>query len=219
MTTKEFQKKRPLMIFLSYFKRHWKLFAVAISCAVLISAVDLAFPLVTRTALYEMLPNEAYTTFFVVMGIMLVAYALRSLFSFIVAYYGHTFGIRVEADIRADLFRKMQTLSYDFYDKNRTGQLMSRLTSDLFELTELAHHAPEDLLTSLLTIVGAMIVLWNIQWKLTLVLMLTIPVFVLVIMSMRRSMGKASRAVKQKTGHINAEIESFRQRSGGSKSF
>ena len=208
MTTKEFQNKRPLVIFLSYFKRHWKLFAVDISCAVLISAVDLAFPLVTRTALYEMLPNEAYTTFFVVMGIMLVAYALRSLFSFIVAYYGHTFGIRVEADIRADLFRKMQTLSYDFYDKNRTGQLMSRLTSDLFELTELAHHAPEDLLTSFLTIVGAMIVLWNIQWKLTLVLMLTIPVFILVIMSMRRSMGKASRAVKQKTGHINAEIES-----------
>ena len=78
MTTKEFQNKRPLVIFLSYFKRHWKLFAVDISCAVLISAVDLAFPLVTRTALYEMLPNEAYTTFFVVMGIMLVAYALRS---------------------------------------------------------------------------------------------------------------------------------------------
>ena len=208
MTTKDFQKKRPLMIFLSYFKRHWKLFAVDISCAVLIAAVDLAFPLVTRMALYEMLPNEMYKTFFTVMGIMLGAYALRALFSYIVAYYGHTFGIRVEADIRADLFRKMQTLSYDFYDKNRTGKLMARLTSDLFDLTELAHHAPEDILTSLLTIVGAMIVLWRIQWKLTLVLILTIPVFILVIMSMRRNMGKTSRAVKEKTAHINAEIES-----------
>ncbi len=208
MTTKEFQTKRPLAIFLSYFKRHWKLFAVDISCAVLIAAVDLAFPLVTRKALYELLPNRMFEAFFTVMGIMLVAYALRALFSFIVAYYGHTFGIRVEADIRADLFRKMQTLSYDFYDQNRTGKLMARLTSDLFDLTELAHHAPEDILTSLLTIVGAMIVLWQIQWKLTLVLILTIPVFILVIMSMRRSMGKTSRAVKEKTAHINAEIES-----------
>ena len=208
MTTKDFQRKRPLAIFLSYFKRHWKLFAVDISCAVLIAAVDLAFPLVTRMALYEMLPNGLYRTFFTVMGVMLGAYALRAFFSYIVAYYGHTFGIRVEADIRADLFRKMQTLSYDFYDKNRTGKLMSRLTSDLFDLTELAHHAPEDILTSVLTIVGAMIVLWNIQWKLTLVLILTIPLFVLVIMSMRRNMGKSSRAVKEKIGHINAEIES-----------
>ena len=145
MTTKDYQKKRPLMIFLSYFKRHWKLFAVDISCAVLIAGVDLLFPLVTKNALEVMLPQGMYRTFFTVMGVMLVAYALRAIFSFIVAYYGHTFGIRVEADIRADLFRKMQTLSYDFYDKNRTGQLMSRLTSDLFELTELAHHAPEDL--------------------------------------------------------------------------
>ena len=208
MTTKDYRNKSPLAIFLSYFKRHWKLFAVDISCAVLIAGVDLLFPLVTRKALHEMLPNQMYEVFFVVMGIMLCAYALRAFFSYIVAYYGHTFGIRVEADIRADLFRKMQTLSYDFYDKNRTGQLMSRLTSDLFELTELAHHAPEDLLTSVLTIVGAMIVLWQIEWRLTLVLMLTIPVFILVVMSMRRSMGKASRAVKQKTGHINAEIES-----------
>ena len=208
MTTKDYQKKRPLMIFLSYFKRHWKLFAVDISCAVLIAGVDLLFPLVTKNALEVMLPQGMYRTFFTVMGVMLVAYALRAIFSFIVAYYGHTFGIRVEADIRADLFRKMQTLSYDFYDKNRTGQLMSRLTSDLFELTELAHHAPEDLLTSVLTIVGAMFVLFRIEWRLTLVLLITIPVFIMVIMTMRRGMGKASRAVKQKTGHINAEIES-----------
>jgi ATP-binding cassette subfamily B protein len=102
----------------------------------------------------------------------------------------------------------MQEMGYDFYDRNRTGQLMSRLTSDLFDLTELAHHGPEDLLTSILTIIGALIVMATIQWKLALVVALTIPIFLITVMTMRRSMAKASAAVKQKTGHINTEIES-----------
>ena len=139
---------------------------------------------------------------------MVVCYLLRSLLQFIVAYYGHTFGIRVEADIRADLFRHIQTLGFDFYDRNRTGQLMSRLTSDLFELTELAHHGPEDLLTSGLTVIGALVVMACIRWELALVVGLMIPVFLFVIMMTRRSMGKASKTVKEKTGHINTEIES-----------
>ena len=159
MTTKEFQKKRPLAIFLSYFKNHKGLFAVDMLCALTIAGIDLMFPLVTRSALYDMLPNQLYKTFFVVMAVVIVCYVLRSVLNFIVAYYGHTFGIRVEADIRRDLFRHMQELSFDFYDRNRTGQLMSRLTSDLFELTELAHHGPEDLVTSILTIIGALVVM------------------------------------------------------------
>ncbi len=208
MKDKAFWKKSPLLIFLSYFKNHKKLFAVDMLCAILIAAVDLAFPLVTRTALYEMLPEGMYKTFFTVMIVMAVCYVLRSVLNYIVCYFGHTFGIRVEADIRADLFKHMQELSFDFYDRNRTGQLMSRLTSDLFELTELAHHGPEDLLTSTLTIIGALIVMGTIRWELALVVGLMIPVFLFAIWTMRRSMGKASRAVKQKTGHINTEIES-----------
>ena len=143
MTTKDFQRKNPLIIFLSYFGKHWKLFLVDITCAMLIAGVDLAFPLITRAALYEMLPNQMYRTFFIVMVVALLSYALRSLLNFIVTYFGHIFGVRVEADIRSDLFAKMQTMSFDFYDENRTGQLMARLTTDLFELTELAHHGPE----------------------------------------------------------------------------
>ena len=208
MTTKDYQRKKPLAIFLSYFGNHKKLFFIDILCACLIAAIDLAFPLVTRSALYDMLPGEMYKTFFAVMVIVLAAYVLRTFLNYIVAYYGHTFGIRVEADIRRDLFRHMQELSFDFYDRNRTGVLMSRLTSDLFELTELAHHGPEDLLTSTLTIIGALIVMGSIQWKLALVVGIMIPVFLLVIMAMRRSMGRASASVKQKTGHINTEIES-----------
>ena len=208
MTTKDFQKKSPLIIFLSYFGNHKKLFALDMLCACLIAGIDLAFPLVTRSALYDMLPGQMYKTFFIVMGAVIVSYLLRSLLNFIVSYWGHIFGVRVEADIRRDLFRHMQTLSFDFYDRNRTGKLMSRLTSDLFELVELSHHGPEDLVTSLLTIVGALIVMGAIQWQLALIVLLMIPVFLALVMVMRRRMSIASAASKETTGHINQEIES-----------
>jgi len=208
MTTKDFQKKSPLMIFLTYFKNHKKLFAIDVLCACMIAAIDLAFPLITRHALYEMLPGKMYKTFFIIMVAVVLSYVLRSFLNYIVSYYGHTFGIRVEADIRKDLFHHMQTLSFDFYDQNRTGQLMSRLTTDLFELMELAHHGPEDLLTSILTIIGALIVMGSVQWQLAVVVGLMIPVFLAVVMTMRRRMSRASRAAKEKTGHINQEIES-----------
>ena len=208
MTTKDYQKKSPLVIFLSYFMNHKGLFAVDLLCAVMIAAIDLMFPLVTRSALYDMLPGQMYRTFFTVMVVVVGCYVLRSFLQFIVAYYGHTFGIRVEADIRKDLFRHMQEMSFDFYDQNRTGALMSRLTSDLFELTELAHHGPEDLLTSTLTIIGALAVMASIRWQLAVVVALMIPIFLIVVMTMRRSMGNASRAAKEKTAHINQEIES-----------
>ena len=208
MTTKDFQKKRPLAIFLSYFKNHKALFAVDVFCAVLIAAVDLAFPLVTRHALNEMLPNRMYQLFFTVMIAVVLSYVLRSVLNFVVTYLGHTFGIRVEADIRRDLFRHLQEMNFDFYDRNRTGQLMSRLTSDLFELTELAHHGPEDLLTSVLTIVGALAVMISVRWELAVIVALMIPVFLVVVMTMRRGMSRASALRKQKIGHINTEIES-----------
>ena len=208
MTTRDYQTKSPLRIFLSYFKRHRKLFAVDMGCAVLIAAIDLAFPLVTRKSLYDLLPNQKYGVFFALMAAAMAVYCFRAFLNYIVCYYGHTFGIRVEADIRADLFRHMQEMSYDFYDANRTGQLMSRLTSDLFELTELAHHGPEDLLTSAVTILGALIVMATIRWELALIVAILIPVFLLVIMTMRKSLSRASIEVKKKTGHINAEIES-----------
>ena len=208
MTTKDYQRKSPLMIFLNYFKNHKKLFAIDVGCAVGIAAIDLAFPLVTRSALYDMLPNRMYRTFFIIMAVVVACYVLRSFLNYIVAYYGHTFGIRVEADIRKDLFRHMQEMSFDYYDQNRTGKLMARLTSDLFELTELAHHGPEDLMTSVLTIFGALFVMAKIRWQLAVIVALTIPVFLVVVMTMRKRMSRASAAAKEKTGHINQEIES-----------
>ena len=208
MTAEELQKKKPLAIFLSYFKPHRKLFALDMTCALIVSLIDLAFPLVTRKAMYDLLPEQKYRAFFLVMGLMLAAYALRAVLYYVIAYWGHTFGIRVEADIRRDLFIHMQEQDISFFDHNRTGQLMSRLTSDLFELTELAHHGPEDLLISCLTILGALAVMFTVEWRLALVVFCILPVFIAVTMSRRRRMGEASRGEKKKAARINADIES-----------
>ena len=208
MTTQDYRTRNPLRIFLSYFKPHRRLFALDMTCAFLIACIDLAFPLVSRAAMYSWLPQRQFRTFFIVMAVVVAAYLLRSGLYFVVAYWGHTFGIRVEADIRRDLYHHIQELGFDFYDRNRTGQLMSRLTSDLFELTELAHHGPEDLFISAVTILGALAVMFCLRWELALVLLLLLPVLLAVALRRRRQMSAASRAAKQKTGTINAAIES-----------
>ena len=197
-----------LRIFLSYFRPHLGLFTLDIACATVASLIDLAFPLLSRYAINSMLPAGAFRLFFTVMGIMAAAYALRGFLYYVIGYWGHTFGIRVEADIRRDLFRHMQSLGYEFYDRNRTGQLMSRLTSDLFEITELAHHGPEDLIISLLTIAGALVVMFTIEWRLALVVVVILPILILVLVLRRRKMSEVSKNVKKRTAAINAEIES-----------
>ena len=208
MTTRDFQKKKPLAILLSYFKPHRGLFVLDLVCATIVALVDLAFPLVTRKSMYDLLPNQQYRAFFTVMALMMAAFIVRALLYYVIAYWGHTFGIRVEADIRRDLFIHVQELDVSFFDHNRTGQLMSRLTSDLFEITELAHHGPEDLLISTLTILGALGIMASIEWRLTLVVACILPVFLAAIMSRRRKMSAASRNEKQKTAAINVGIES-----------
>ena len=208
MTTRQFQESSALRIFLSYFKPHRKLFFLDMCCALMIAVIDLAFPYVSRWCMYQLLPESAYRTFFAVMAVVFCAYILRAVFTYIICYYGHTFGILVEADIRRDLFRHMQELSFDYYDRNRTGQLMSRLTADLFDITELAHHGPEDIFISGVTIVGALVIMFTIQWQLALVIACIIPVFFLVVWKCRKSMQDASIKVKQRTATINADIES-----------
>ena len=179
MTTREFQQKKPLSILFTYFKPHRGLFILDLVCATVVALIDLAFPLVTRKSMYDLLPNQQYRTFFIVMGVMMAAFIVRALLYYVISYWGHTFGILVEADIRRDLFTHVQELDVSFFDHNRTGQLMSRLTSDLFEITELAHHGPEDLFISVVTIVGALIVMFCIRWELALVLLVMLPVLLL----------------------------------------
>ena len=192
----------------SYFGPHKKIFALDMFCAIMVAAVDLAFPLVSRHAMYDMLPDKAFRLFFVLMAAVAVFYLFRSLCYYIMTYWGHTFGIRVEADIREALFNHLQTLDFEFYDKNRTGKIMSRLTGDLFEITELAHHGPEDLVISILTIIGSLTFMFTIEWRLALVVAVLIPIFLIIVMSRRRRMSIASVNVKQKLASISSDIES-----------
>ncbi|MDO4860071.1 MAG: ABC transporter ATP-binding protein [Bacillota bacterium] len=192
----------------SYFGPHKKIFALDMFCAIMVAAIDLAFPLVSRYAMYDLLPDKAFRFFFVLMAAVAVFFLLRSLFYYIMTYWGHTFGIRVEADIREALFNHLQTLDFEFYDKNRTGKIMSRLTGDLFEITELAHHGPEDLVISILTIIGSLTFMFMIEWRLALVVAVLIPIFLIIVMSRRRRMSIASANVKQKLASISSDIES-----------
>ena len=208
MTTPDFRRKTPLGIFLSYFRPHKGLFLLDMACALCIALIDLAFPYVSRMCMYDLIPESKYTAFFAVIGILLAAYVLRSLLQYIVCYWGHTFGVLVEADIRRDLFSHLQTLSFGFYDKNRTGHLMSRMTAELFDITELAHHGPEDIFISGVTIVGSIAVLFTVQWRLALVLLIIIPISLAVVTLNRRAMSRTSKKVKQTTAGINADIES-----------
>ena len=204
---------------LRYFKPHMRLFVLDMTCAILAAGVELAFPLASRRAMYTLLPENAYGAFFTVMALVGAAYVLRSLCYFIMTYWGHTFGIRVETDIRADLFRHLQTLDFEFYDGMRTGNLLSRLTGDLFEITELSHHGPEDLCISLLTVTGALIFMFRIEWRLALVVAVLIPIFLIITMAQRRNMSRASANVKKKMASINTDIESSLSGMKTSKAF
>ena len=197
-----------MSIFLSYFKPHMGLFVLDLSCALIASAVDLIFPLVARHAMYSMLPGKEYETFFHVMLIVAIAFLLKAVMHYIITYWGHMFGVRVEADLRDDLFSHMQSLDFAFFNRNRTGQLLSRMTGDLFEITEMAHQGPEDLFIASVTIIGAIIIMFTIQWKLALVLLILVPASVGVTICTRTLMMKTNVEVKKKTAVITAAIES-----------
>ncbi len=195
-------------IFLSYYRPHLRLLILDMCCALGIALVDLSFPAVSREALNTLLPQGLFAAFFAVMAVLLAAYALRSVMYFVVTYWGHMMGVRIEADIRRDLFGHMQDLSFSFYDKNRTGQLMSRATSDLFEVTELAHHGPEDLFISAVTLIGAFCMMVRIQWRLALIVFAVVPIFVTFTIVQRKRMIRASVQVKQTMAGINGQLES-----------
>ena len=206
-TRKDFTKS-DLSIFISYMLPHKKLFALDMFLSALIAFIDLSFPYITRKAMNSLLPQKMYAAFFAVMAAVLAAYLLRAFFQYKVTVIGHGYGTLVEADMRSDVFAHMQRLSYSFFDRNRTGVLLGRVTNDLFEIVELAHHGPENILTCSLTIVGALIILLFINPRLTLVLLVLLPVAIYCTMRQRLNMRRANREVKKKTGEINAAIES-----------
>jgi len=198
----------PLKIFAQYIARHRGLFALDMGCSVAIALVDLLFPYVSRLSMYRLLPDKRYAAFFAVMAVMAAAYVLKAALNYIVVVFGHRMGVLTEYDMRRDLFTHMQELSFSFYDRNRTGVLMSHITSDLFDVTELSHHGPENLLICGLTFLGSMIVMLTINWRLALALLLVLTVCIWFTLSQRMRMRRANLEVKRKTGEIFSAIES-----------
>ena len=207
MNNKDYSKT-PLKVLVQYFRPHRGLFVLDLSCAFIMALIDLTFPLVARSAMNQLLPARQFDTFFMVMIIVAAAFVVRAGMNYIITYWGHMFGVRVEADLRDDLFRHMQSLDFKFFDNNRTGQLMNRMTGDLFEITELSHHGPEDLFVAFVTIVGAICIMFTVQWQLALVILIIIPIFLAVVMLCRKNMVTTSRNVKITMSEINGEIES-----------
>ncbi len=211
-TETEMNKKnynaKPFSIFMSYIAGHKKLFGIDMLCALLVALIDLIFPYVSRYSMKVMLPNKLYATFFTVMAVMVLAYVLKAGLYYVITVIGHKMGVLVESDMRRDVFTHMQSLSFSYYDHNRTGVLMSRITSDLFEITELAHHGPENIVICTLTIVGAIAVMFVMQWQLALVITLALPLCAWFTIKQRIKMKEANIEVKRKTAEIYSAIES-----------
>lgn len=212
-------KKSEYKLFFSYFKPHKWLFFADLFCAVFVAAVDVIFPVISRFTLNKVLPqylNSADNsvqrtvifTFFSIIALCFFMCVLRTVAQWFITFFGHVFGVAVEKDMRRDIFEHIEKQSFSFFDKNRTGQLMSRTTTDLFEISELAHHGPEDLLISLLTLFGAFFVMFSIRWQLAVIVFVTLPLLIFAVYSSRKSLMGSSSLVKGKTAEINSAVES-----------
>ena len=205
-------KKKPGNIarFISYYRSHIGLFALDMICALVISAVDIVYPLISRKALDNYIfPDSPWLRpFIILITVSILMHVLRAVCNYIVTYYGHLLGVYIEADMRHDVFSHLQKLGFSFYDKSRTGKLMARCTTDLFDVVELAHHGPEDVFISVVTFIGSFIAMLLINWRLALVLIATVPLMLAFVMYLRKRLHLTSRKVKESVAVINADIES-----------
>ncbi len=202
------QTKKILRHFISYYKPHKGLFILDMVCAFTIAAIDLFFPMLTREAASTMIPAGEMKTFFIFIGALFVLYIIRTILQYIVHYWGHVLGVRMEYDMRRDLFSHLQTLSFRFYDKNRTGHIMSRMVNDLNEITELAHHGPEDLFLSLVMLIGSFFLLLTVQWRLALIVYALVPFMMWFAFKYRRQMNDSFKKLRVSLADVNARLES-----------
>lgn len=205
--------------FAKYYKPHKKLFIIDLVCALGIALLDLTFPIFSRNILNDFIPNKNLQAIFYTALIMIGLYIIRGVFNYIVAYWGHVVGVRIEYDMRKKLFMHLQTMDVSFYDNRHTGKLMSRLVNDLNLITELAHHGPEDLFLSLIMLVGSFLILLTVEWRLTLIIFSTIPFMLYFAIKKSISMRSRFRKVREKTAVINAKIENSISGVRVSKSF
>ena len=194
--------------FISYYKPHRKLLTLDMLAALLISVIGMVYPVVTNKMLNTYIPNKMYKTIVIAGIVVLVLYVLRLLLRFFVQYYGHLIGVRMQSQMRLDLFSHLQKLPFRFYDNHETGRIMTRITSDLFEVCELAHHGPENLLICSVMIVLSFCYLATINWILTLIIFACVPILVMVTFHLRKAMKQAFDDRRKSNAIINAQVES-----------
>ena len=193
--------------FATYYRPQLRLFIADMLCATGIATLELVFPLITRYILQHAIPARDVELLAWLALSLVGLYLLIALFNYFVNYWGHVVGIRMEAQMREDIFTHLQRLSFKFYDNNRTGQLMSRVVNDLNDITELAHHGPEDLFLSAIMLVGSVMVLTRINWHLSLAMIAVIPVMAWFAISRRSKMSNAFRRVREEIAEVNSGLE------------
>ena len=194
--------------FISYYKPHKKMLALDMLAALLISVIGMVYPVVTNKMLNEYIPNKMYKVIVISGIVVLILYIIRMYLRYFVQYYGHIIGVKMQSQMRVDLFKHLQKLPYKFYDDNETGKIMTRITSDLFEVCELAHHGPENILISTVMIVMSFVYLATIDWILTLVIFACVPVLMVVTFYCRKAMKSAFNDRRKSNAVINAAVES-----------
>ena len=194
--------------FIQYYKPHKKMLLLDMLAALLIAVIGMVYPIVTRNMLNVYIPEKMYSTIVIAGLVVLALYVLRMLLRYFVQYYGHIIGVKMQSQMRKDLFNHLQKLPFRFYDNNETGRIMTRITSDLFEVCELAHHGPENLLISSAMIVLSFLYLLSIDPILTLIIFTCVPILLVVTMHFRKAMKNAFNDRRASNAIINAAVES-----------
>ncbi len=193
--------------FIQYYKPHRKLFIFDLICSFSISVCNMFYPMIARNIMNDYVPNQNLQLLITWAIVLAAIYAIKCVLTYIVGYWGHVLGVHIQGDMRRDLFRHIETLPFSFFDENQTGNIMSRIVNDLFEVSELAHHAPEDLFNSFISIIGALIMLGFINPWLSLIVLAYVPFMVLFAAKARKKMSKAFDESRKKVALLNAEIE------------
>ncbi|TBX06016.1 thiamine ABC transporter permease [Clostridium perfringens] len=193
--------------FIRYYKSYKKLFILDLLAAFLVSACDLFYPMITRNIINDVIPNKQINLLFVFAIVLTLIFLIKAGLNYFMQYWGHVVGVRMQADMRRDLFDKLQDMPNKYFDNNKTGVIMSRIINDLLDISELAHHGPEDLFISLVMLVGSFIILCTINVPLTIITFAIIPFLLFYTIHKRNKMKKAFKETRVKTGEVNATIE------------
>ena len=193
--------------FARFYKPHKKLFILDMVCAFIVACCDLFYPVIAKNIINDYVPNQNIRLFVTWAVVLLGIYILKAILNYIIQYWGHIVGVRIQGDMRRELFRHLQKLPFSFFDEHKTGSVMSRMINDLFEVSELAHHGPENLFLSLIILIGAFIMLAQINIALTLITFAVLPFMLLFAFKTKKMMNEAFTETRVKTAEINANVE------------